>query len=363
MSYVKYQEDDIKIINHRAQLRGENEIRYRKNIIRYYDCKYCNKLFTSKSDLFDHIKNIHNIVRPLIIINEKIVGDSTILQYVQSAKIILYGYEDTIIVGKTAINQEDDDEIDITNILKSELRIHSQCEIYFKDMCVTVELHPICIESNLSMKRVIDKWQLATSLNKPLDSTLLKGFEGSDLIFIQGMYNYFLACTAKHYKAKRYDDAFALLSQFHDLSGIGQCALKAISFRRNWIENLRLLTENQTDVFSTASEYFSCDSSSFEYENEIGSNQLFVEEGTKISLELITLFQKRKFTEVNEKLSEIGDIDYLDDMNLAEQLYLLKARMAIIDGDISLASKLYEKIITPAFKEDCGRFLKKEGKI
>lgn len=357
MSYVKYREDDIKIINHRAQMRGDNIFHSPRTATRYYDCKYCHKLFTSKSDLFKHIKDIHNIVRPLIVINEKIVGDTAVLQYVNQAKIILYGYEDAIRVGSTTLHNVDTDEIDITNLLKDELSDHSDCKIFFNDICVTIELHPIQIENNPLIKSAIEEWQSEVSQGVPLNASLLSSFYGGDLTFVQGIYNYFLACTAGHYKASRYDDAFSLLSQFHDLTGIGKCVLKAIAFRRNWVESLRLLTDGETDIFSTASEYFSDQPSSFEYEDDPSANQLFVEEGTNTSLELITLFQKGKIQEAKERLIELGDIDDLNDMNLIEQLNLLKARIAVFEGNRNEASRHYEKLITPTFREEYRKFL------
>ena len=99
MSYVKYREDDIGISNDRTYMRYGSQMIHKKDAVRYYECKYCHQIFTSKSELNSHIKNVHNIVRPLIVINEKVVGDHTVLQYLQSAKILMYGFDGRINIG------------------------------------------------------------------------------------------------------------------------------------------------------------------------------------------------------------------------------------------------------------------------
>ena len=131
--------------------------------------------------------------------------------------------------------------------------------------------------------------------------------------------------------------------------------LKAIAFRRNWIDTLRFLSEGEDDIFSTACEYFNRQQTQFEEDAEESPHMLFVEDGTKLSLELIELFQKGKYSEVKARLAEIGDIDDLDDLNLAEQLRLLKARIAREEGDAVTASRHYERLITPAFRDEYRR--------
>ena len=355
MSYVKYREDDIRISGDRIYMRKGSQMDSRKDIVHYYDCKYCHQIFTSKKDLNSHIKNIHNIVRPLIVINEKVVGDHTVLQYLQSAKILMYGFEGSISVGGDILSYSGEEDIDITALLKTKLQDCSKCEIVVNETPVLIEIHPISIENNSSIKATIADWQNSVAQGTPLSTSFQTNFRGGDLLFLQGIYNYYLACTAKHHKASRYDDAYAALSRFHDLSGLGKCVLKAIAFRRNWIDTLRFLSEGEDDIFSTACEYFSRQQTQFEEDAEESPHMLFVEDGTKLSLELIELFQKGKYSEVKARLAEIGDIDDLDDLNLAEQLRLLKARVAREEGDTVTASRHYERLITPAFRDEYRR--------
>ena len=355
MSYVKYREDDLRISGDRIYMRQGSPMDPRKNIVRYYECKYCHQIFTSKKDLNGHIKTIHNIVRPLIVINEKVVGDHTVLQYLQNAKILMYGFEGNISIGGDVLSYRDEEDIDITALLKTKLQDCSKCEIVVNDTSVLIEIHPISVENNSSIKATIEDWQNSVAQGIPLSTSFQANFSGGDLLFLRGIYNYYLACTAKHHKASRYDDAYAALSRFHDLSGLGKCVLKAIAFRRNWIDTLRLLSEGENDIFSTACEYFGRQQSNFEEDTEESTHILFVEDGTKLSLELIELFQKGKYSEIKVRLAEMGDIDDIEDPNLAEQLRLLRARIARAEGDTVTAARYYERLITPAFRDEYRR--------
>lgn len=356
MSYVKYREDDIKINNHRLFMRQGSQLSKAKAPQRYYECKYCHQIFTSKTELVNHIRDIHNIVRPLIVINEKVIGDQVVLQYVYQAKILMYGFGGDIRVGGELLQYGDDDEIDITALLKAKLYSDQSCEIIVNEMPIIIDYHPLSLDDNPLIKTAIDDWQNATSRGLPLDTKYLAMFDGGDLLFIQGIYNYYLACTAKHHKVSRYNDAFAALSQFQDLGGVGRCVLKAIAFRRNWIDTLRLLSEGERDIFMTACEFYSEQNSTFEYEDDKDSGYLFVEDGTQMSLELISMYQKGQYDKVKAQLDALGDPDDLDDPNLAEKIYLLKARLAVADGNSLRATRYYEKLISPAFREEYRKY-------
>ena len=100
MSYVKYREDDVKIIEHRRFLQhGPDHLPNGQNPVRYFDCKYCHEIFTDRKDLYFHIKSKHNIVRPLVVINGKIAADRYVVHFIETAHIDLFGYSDEISVS------------------------------------------------------------------------------------------------------------------------------------------------------------------------------------------------------------------------------------------------------------------------
>ena len=349
MSYVKYREDDIKINNHRMHLRRGGLFEKGKPEIHFYECKYCYQLFNSKADLIQHIRNAHNIVRPIIIINDKVVGDRTVLQYIEQAKILMYGFDGEIVIGDTTLQYDGSEEIDIARILQEKLSKDKCCTIVANNIPVSIELHPLSIDDNSEMKAVLADWQDAVSHGRMPNASHLKDFDGGDRLFMDGIYNYYLACTAKHHKTDRYDAADAALRQFHDLPGLGKCVRKAIAFRRNWIDTLRSLNDGDPDVFTTFLEFFDGQSSSFEYESESSGNQLFVEDHTKMILDLVALFQKGRYSEVKQKLSELGNIEDIHDMNLLDQIYLIRARTADAEGNRRQAMRDYDNLNTPVF--------------
>lgn len=349
MSYVKYREDDIKISNHRMHLRQGSLFRKGKPEMHFYECKYCHKLFSSKPELIRHIRNAHNIVRPVIIVNDRVIGDHVVLQYVDHAKILMYGFDEDIVIGGTKLPFDGADEIDITRILTEKLSSDKACTIIANNINISIELHPLSIDDNSKMKFVLNDWQNSVSQGVTPNALHLNDFDGGDRLFLDGIYNYYLACTAKHHKSDRYDAADAALRQFHDLPGLGKCVRKAIAFRRNWIDTLRLLTDGDSDVFTSFCEYFDRQSSSFDYESENDEKQLFVEDRTKMILDSVVLFQKGLYSEAKSKLSELGDIDDLNDMNLTDQINLLNARIADAEGNHRQALRFYGKLNTPAF--------------
>ena len=356
MGYVKYNEDDIKIYNDRMFMKQGSALRKVKPAKRYFECKYCRGLFDDKAALVEHIKKAHNIVRPLILINDKVIGDKTELQYLESARILFYGFEGEIQIGAKKFRFEDDDECDITNDLRKALSLTGNCDILINGAKITISLCPIFLEDDATIKKTIADWQSSVEHGSPLNSAVLETYDGAELRYLQGVYNYFLACTAKHHKGKRYDDAYTALSKFHDIDGVGKCILKVIAFRRNWVEQLRLLTDGEKDIFTTACEFFSGTASEFEWESERAANRLYIEEEINLSLELMVLYQQGRYQEVKEKLAEIGVLDELEDRNHIEKLQLLKARTALKDGDIRQARECYRSLITPGFREESQRF-------
>lgn len=358
MSYVKYLEDDVKIIEHRRFLSFGSEIPSKnRKPIRYYECKYCHAIFTSRSELFHHIKVEHSIVRPLVMVNGKIASDNYIVHFVDSAHIDLFGYCDIISLnGRSISYSQDDDTIDITSQLRKILLDSSACTIAFQSGSVEIKLVAVSIEDMNLIENAIEQWEQEVSSCERLSTNIMDQATDGNRTFLTGMYNYYVACRAKKDKAKRYDDAWSILSNFNSVLGVGRCALKAIAYRRNWLYSLQSLSDSGTDDLSIANDYYQRRPSNFE--GLATGKQLYVEDGTKMSLELVRLFQMGKYDELREKLTELPDFDMLDDLNLVDQLNLLSARLSVVDGDSRNARLYYEKLVTPAFQEEYTLFKK-----
>ena len=358
MSYVKYYEDDEKIREHRQNLQhGPDNLINRRNPVRYFDCKYCHEIFTDRKELFLHIKAKHNIVRPLVVVNGKIATDRYVVHDIDSAHIDLFGYSDTISINGDLISYSSDDEtIDITKLLQQALATSSRCYITFQSVSVEIEMVAFSIDNIDLIGSSIERWEFEINAGMRLSTDSLDQADEGNRLFLQGMYNYYVACRAKKDKAKRYDDAWAILSRFNDLLGVGSCVLRIIAYRRNWVSHLQLLANNGADDLSIANDYYQRRPS--DWTIPASEKQLYVEDATKMSLELVSLFQRGKYDELRVRMFELPDFDLIDDLNLVDQLNLLSARLAVIDGNHSKAESFYEKLVTPAFQKEYSLYKK-----
>ena len=364
MSYVKYREDDEQIVNDRYYMKHGSKIwTGLQEPTHYYDCKYCRAVFTDRKQLFLHIKQKHNIVRPLVVINGKVAGDHIVIHYLDTAYIELFGYDDGISVNGCDVNVDDNTEtIDIAKILNAQLNNNPHCIVGFQDSAVEIDLVALSVRKNKTVLAVINQWENDISSAKRLSSVNYQELDEGSRLFLTGIYNYYIATQAKKDKSKRYDDALDILSRFNDLDGIGNCVLKIIAYRRNWINRLEMLScDGGTDIFSVASDYYHRRES--DYSALPTGKQIYIEDSTMLSLELVLLFQQKKYEQVRNRLSEISDIDDLDDLNLQDQLNLLSARLAVVAGDKRKAEIYYEKLVAPAFKEEYTLYKKGELRL
>lgn len=335
MGYVKYREDDTEIIYGRMYGRygfaGEH-----KPPMQFFECRYCNELFTDKDSLFLHIKTKHNIVKPILCVNGKVVSDNTVLQYIESCYIYTYGFSKKILLdGEVIYGSEYDDSINITDKLRAILESKGFCEISFGNSTIKIELMQHRIESEKLVADALEKWQKAAEANKPLDTSVFASACGGDKIFLEGMYNYYLACNAKYDKAKRYADAYAKLSMFHDIQGVGRCALKVIAFRWNWINSLKALSNDICDIFSVVCSFYDNIESPTGTDSINSEKKLFIEDDVEQSLELIRKFQNKNFDELDKCIPTLEKIEQLKDANVADQLKLIKAKLEKKKGNES----------------------------
>jgi hypothetical protein len=333
MSYVKYREDDVKIIEHRCFLQhGSDFPAPKREPIRYFDCKYCHEIFTDHEKLYLHIKDKHHIIGPLVVINGKVATDKYVVHHIDSAHIDLFEYRAPILInGKSIPYSPGDKMIDITKMLCQALSATSSCSITFQSISVEIEMVTISVDDIDLIDSTIEKWESEINTGMHLSTDYLDRSNGGNRLFLQGMYDYYVACQAKKDKAKRYDDAWAILSRFDHLLGVGNCVLRTIAYRRNWILSLQSLDDGGTDDFSIANDYYQHRPS--DLANTPSGKQLYVEDSTKMSLDLVTLFQEGEYDELRARMSQLPDFDLINDINLIDQLNLLSARLEVVDGN------------------------------
>ena len=71
-----------------------------------------------------------------------------------------------------------------------------------------------------------------------------------------------------------------------------------------------------------------------------------------MSLELMHLFQEKRYSELRKMLLNTSDIDDIDDPNLRDRLNLITARLELVEGNNKKGFACYEKLITPAFRAE-----------
>src|SRR5690349_21686000 len=118
MGYAKYFEDNEKIIAERKYERAGVGRSAPKKI--YYDCYYCNKSFTSIEDRNNHIKSGHNVVGPLLFINGKISLEEYYVDELESAKIVLCGFNNIRISINNQTITHSDTDIDLISYFNKE---------------------------------------------------------------------------------------------------------------------------------------------------------------------------------------------------------------------------------------------------
>ena len=361
MSYVKYREDDIKITDDRRHMHRGSEFSAgaHKTLI-YYDCKYCHAVFDERGQLYRHIKQKHNIVRPLVLINGKVASDNCLIEDLDSALLDLYGYREPITLNGSLISLEgvnDNDEIDITDQLLKAFQSNPRCRIGFPNASIEIRLISFSIPQNPFVTETIQQWERDISLGRKLAIPDFDREEDEVRLFLNGMYNYYVAAYAKNDKARRYDDALNILSHFHELNGRGKCVLKIIAYRRNWVSSLDALTVGDRDIFTVASDYYhhrQSDTSILPADDSSG--EIYIEDATKRSLDLVFLFQQREYGLVRKQFSHMPEIEDLDDPNLMDQYYLLLAKVSEQEGDYRKAEQYYGKLMAPAFRAETERY-------
>jgi len=357
MSYVKYREDDIKITDDRRYMRRGSEFAAdaHKTLI-YYDCKYCQAVFDERRQLYRHIKQMHNIVRPLVLINGKVAGKSCLIENLDSALLDLYGYREPITLNGRIIpieERNENDEIDITEQLLKELLNNPRCRISFSSDSIDIQLISYNIPQNPFVTETLLQWEHAISLGKKLTIPDFDQQEDDVRLYLDGMYNYYVAAYAKNDKVQRYNDALAILSHFHELDGRGKCVLKIIAYRRNWLSKLDTLTAGDNDIFTVASDYYhhqQSDTSVLPANDSARS--IYIEDATKRILDLVLLFQQKEYGLVRNQLSRMPEIEDLEDQNLKDQYYLLLAKMSEQEGNYRKAEQYYGKLMAPAFRTE-----------
>lgn len=324
-----------------------------------FNCSYCNLSFYSKNDLYEHIKQKHNTVSSILVLNGKIVHNESYVKDLKSLIIIRYDLNDLIYINQDRISGYDKvNEIDITVKVEQMLLDGKTVSISVGEK--EFKIHLISQEHiNVDkINEIVTKWskEAAKGLHVKKD---FYSFNQIERRCLDGLYNYFLACvsTGKN-KDLRYNDAYAILSEMVGILPVATVLLKIIALKFNWVEKLRILCVDN-DIFSSIYD-FMINKKTTTFNEESGSLQIFIEDEIDEIIQNIVLYQKEKYDEVEFFVGRypIRSISEIEDFNHRDRICLLCARLALKKLRKHDARRYYDEIQTPFFDNEKSDYIK-----
>lgn len=350
MGWSKYGEDN--------RIRAEelyyftHEIHYkRKDIIHYY-CPYCNSVFPSKEDLYSHIKNHHNIVTPVLSVNGKIieVKDNRVYYIDKLNSIELYNYENEInIVINDKEIIERSNEISLLDDCKKAFEQNGKVYLKINNINITIEKFSFNAIDYNKILPIILQWQKELYENKKLMAFNETEMNYTEKIYLEGVFNYFVACEAEgEDKKNRYFDAYARLSSFNPINSLGLFILKIITYRLNWIEKfIYYCTINETkDIFTNIAKIYMNEN---DFDKKIPDNKyIYIEPKIEKCIKAMNALKSKNDNDLMDFINENADYYLESDLNHKDRVLLILKLMAKSNDKIN---KYNEEILNESLKK------------
>lgn len=359
MGWAKYHEDIIDAITDSGFYDKVSNYVTKSVEPPVFNCSYCNLSFYSKHDLYDHIKQKHNVVSSILLVNGKIIHKECYVKDLKSLIVIRYDLNDLVFINEEPIRVDETlNEIDITNKVNQEFFANKSISICIGEK--EFKIHLISQEHiNVDkINKVITQWSMEAAKGRHVEKKS-DSFNEIEKRCLDGLYNYFIACvsTGKN-KDSRYNDAYALLSEVAGVLPVATVLLKIIALKFNWIEKLRILCV-ENDIFSNVYDFMINKQSEISY-SETGSLQIFIEDELDEIIKTIIAYQEKKYNyvEIFVKRYPIRSITDVEDCNQRDKICLLCARMALKKSSKHEARRYYDEIQSPFFDEEKKNYIK-----
>lgn len=361
MGYAKYMEDDNEAIEERLYEKDLKDYSIVKVEPPMFVCSYCDVSFYSKKGLYEHIKEAHNKVGAIVIVNDKVALNDMYVKNISSLMVIRYDTDLDIYVNDQIVSIDESEINEINLIPFLERNYVNKKEVNIKIGNKKWSIREIAKE-NIDIaiiEKIISEWGITTSAGRFIKKEKFEYLNSLEKRCLDGFYNYFIACLSNDSdKKKRYEEAFGILYEFLHIIPSARFALKIISFKFNWIRFLKQFSIDK-DIFYNISKFMLNDT---RYENltKIGNGELFVEDNIEDIINITLDFINKKYENVEKYLSQFTDEVLLKskDYNFNDKIYLLKARMAIINGNKRLARRCYDEIQSPILQDEFKEFMK-----
>lgn len=318
-----------------------------------FSCTYCDAYFYSKEELFAHIKEKHKLDAILMIDNKVKTNANTIyLSDIKSAMIYTYSDDVNIRLDNEKVYVMDY-KIDLTKILNDRLYKSGKCTIEIGKNIIHLYKYSVNLLNDNVVNEIINDWSKKCELGKEIVRNYPKTLNESEIRFLDGCYNYFLACNANEYdKKKRYEDAQKILSEFYNLNSIGTTILKIISFRWNWFLKLEKVCYN-SNIFDDFDIILSIVNnkrfpSKINEQKQVG--QLYIEDELKKNIEAFINYYNKDYDLVNEYFRSFENIE-IRDINFNDRLLFLRGLMDAEKGKIRRARSISRDITSEIIQQ------------
>lgn len=349
MGYTKLREDVMEVfLDNTQSLVGISQ--KSKHTISKYVCPYCHCVHHKKENLFSHIKEQHNIMHPVVIVNDKVI-DSTdfYINKIETAQVYTYGFSDPVVVNEVLISVDNETGIDITQKATELFEKNGRFSITVGDRTINVMKFSVSAIRNDLVNPTIREWEHSIEEKKMISFKTPSELNTVETEYLKGFYNYFIACLASGAeKATRYYDAYNILSSFNPNNALAVCVLKVISFKFNWTKRLGELCKKTSDEFNQIMKFYN-NSEIDEPKSTNYNDSLFIEDELREYIDAVEKYLLGELEEVNKYIKKYTITD-IEDKNFKDRILLLSAKLCIKENRLKEAYCFESEILCEDFK-------------
>lgn len=183
-----------------------------------------------------------------------------------------------------------------------------------------------------------------------IEFNLQQNFNDVERKYLEGFYNYFLACiSTKEDKTKRYYEAYNIFQGFYTIDALGICVLKVIAFKFNWINSLRNFCDLVSDEFNSICDFYYERYESIDTVINNCNKHLFIEDDIREFIDVINDYMSGNLSAA-EKYVEKYQPETVSDINQKDRILVLLNRLAQSKNDIKKAQYYETQILSPDLK-------------
>lgn len=356
MGLAKYYEDNLKLYDDRMYINGlQDSNRYAK-LICELRCPYCRNLFVDRASMFSHIRSVHSINSPVLLINGMIINntDVTYVSSIKSARIRMYGYNSDVCISDSNLDYDfDNDELDITDEVIPRFENGGLCEIRIDSHIYTIERYSLYSIHDDLLNDYIEEWESNLKNGSPFKpfSPRIKNMNSAESLYLRGVFNYYVACQAQGAdKVNRYYEANSILKQFVPTNSLGLCIQKIIAFKFNWINTLVSLCDcyGTDDEFRIACSFLQDNDSKHILDRPQKRSAIYMEDDLADSLNAMLAFVNGEYNLVNQYLQSF-ETKTISDANLNDKISKIRSKMCALRGNTEEALFYNNEIKTDEF--------------